>query len=416
MKVGLQTWGTDGDFFPFLALAIGLTQAGHEVILAYTSVDGKDYSNRADVAGIKLIRANGNVRIPGQFNPYAINARPGSFREYTTLLDRWFEPFTEAMFHASVELCRQCDVVVGHAVCYTLVTASQKFSVRRVSLVLTPIIVRSAHTSPIGIDLGAAINSFLWSAGGIISTALWFKKSKAIRKKEGLGAIKSLQKEVFTSSALTLVAASEWLCARPEDWSQTVKVTGFLNLPTTSNVSHLPEELRVFLKNGEPPVYMTFGSCLQFDLEHSTELLVEAAKLSGKRAIIQSDWSRVQKPDDSNIFCIDRVPHAEIFPHCSMVVHHGGAGTTQAALLAEKPSVVVPHGFDQVYWANQVSGQNLGGKPLKKEKLSAQVLAKEINTVLSNEKLKANASIVGKKMRKEDGVSEAIGWIEKLHI
>ena len=82
MKIGLQTWGTDGDFMPFLALAIGLRDAGHEVTLAYTSVDGKDYSDRADITGIKLIRANGNVPAP-DLNPYDISSKPGSFYEYS---------------------------------------------------------------------------------------------------------------------------------------------------------------------------------------------------------------------------------------------------------------------------------------------------------------------------------------------
>jgi hypothetical protein len=32
MKIGLQTWGTDGDFMPFLALAIGLKKAGYNLV------------------------------------------------------------------------------------------------------------------------------------------------------------------------------------------------------------------------------------------------------------------------------------------------------------------------------------------------------------------------------------------------
>jgi sterol 3beta-glucosyltransferase len=42
--VGIQTWGSDGDIRPFVALANGLARAGHQVTLAVTSIDGKDYS------------------------------------------------------------------------------------------------------------------------------------------------------------------------------------------------------------------------------------------------------------------------------------------------------------------------------------------------------------------------------------
>ena len=44
MKIGLQTWGSDGDIRPFLALAGGLRARGHEVSLVITSVDNKNYS------------------------------------------------------------------------------------------------------------------------------------------------------------------------------------------------------------------------------------------------------------------------------------------------------------------------------------------------------------------------------------
>ena len=90
MKIGLQTWGTDGDFYPFLALAIGLKNAGHEVTIAYTSIDGTDYSSRADTEGIQLLRANAEGEISGDVNPYAIEAKAGSFREYTQLLEQYY--------------------------------------------------------------------------------------------------------------------------------------------------------------------------------------------------------------------------------------------------------------------------------------------------------------------------------------
>ncbi len=36
MKIGIQTWGSDGDVRPFIALAAGLRAAGHDVTVAAT--------------------------------------------------------------------------------------------------------------------------------------------------------------------------------------------------------------------------------------------------------------------------------------------------------------------------------------------------------------------------------------------
>ena len=43
-----------------------------------------------------------------------------------------------------------------------------------------------------------------------------------------------------------------------------------------------------------------------------------------------------------NVLQLDAVPHDWLLPQCSAVVHHGGAGTTSAGLLAECPTLVVP--------------------------------------------------------------------------
>jgi sterol 3beta-glucosyltransferase len=412
MKIGLQTWGTDGDFFPFLALAIGLRNAGHEVTIAYTSIDGTNYSNRADVEGIRLIRANA---VGGDSNPYAIEAKAGSFGEYTQLLEQYFEPHSEAMYEASEKLCQENDLVIGHAVCHTLLTASEQFKCPRVSLVLTPLVVRSNAVSPVGVQLGSIINSFLWTVGGKVATSKWFKNAAEIRKREGLPTVKSLQKELFTSKLLTLVAASEALTPRPKDWADTIQMTGFLNLPTDNSKRQMPADLQAFLDAGEPPIYMTFGSCMQFDVARSTKLLIEAAQRSDKRAIIQSDWGKIEKPTDPNIFCVTRLPHAEVFPLCSLIVHHGGAGTTQAALLAGKPSVVVAHGFDQPYWGKQLETLGVGGKLLHREMTTSANLASQIEAVLHSNTAET-AKLLGEKMAKENGVAKALASIHSLAI
>lgn len=414
MKVGLQTWGTDGDFMPFLALAIGLKQAGHQVTIAYTSVDGKDYSSRKDVQGIELLKADGGISQPSNVNPYAIASKPGSFREYSKLLDLYFEPYTDAMYSASEKLCQECDLVIGHAVCFTLLTASRKYNCPRVSLVLTPLVVRSNYVSPIGVNLGKTLNSFLWWAGGMVATNSWFKKAKSLHKLQGLSSINSLQKELFTSDILTIVGASETLVPKPIDWSRKVQMTGFLNLTSSGIHLELPNGLEEFLSEREPPVYMTFGSCMQYDLEASTKLLVEAAKLSGKRTIIQSNWANLKIETGENIFRVEQAPHNLIFPRCASILHHGGAGTTQSALLAGKPSIVIPHGFDQMYWANHLFDQGVAAEPIPKNVATPHEIAGHIKWLNAAEHIQEKASDIGKQMQNENGVQHAVKLIETL--
>lgn len=58
------------------------------------------------------------------------------------------------------------------------------------------------------------------------------------------------------------------------------------------------------------------------------------------------------------------VPHAWLLRRCSAVLHHGGSGTTAAALRAGVAQVIVPMMMDQFLWAERVAWLDLGPAPL----------------------------------------------------
>ncbi len=52
----------------------------------------------------------------------------------------------------------------------------------------------------------------------------------------------------------------------------------------------------------------------------------------------------------THVRIIAGAPHRALFPMVGATVHHGGAGTTAAALSAGKPAVIVPCFGDQPFW------------------------------------------------------------------
>jgi sterol 3beta-glucosyltransferase len=406
MKIGLQTWGTDGDILPFIALANGLVNSGHEVTLAYTSIDGKSYSE----AGIRMIEANESIDFNPPPNPYAMGKKPGSFGEYTKLIKYYFDPFSVSMFKASKWLCSENDLVIGHSICHTLSTAAALHTCPRVALALAPMVVRSNMVSPTGESFGALVNSTMWSLGDGVSSRLWFKEGKSIREKNGLPRVKSLQSEIFTSDLLTIVACSPNLVNRPNDWPGSAVLTGFLS--PKGEEKEVPRDVQVFLNEGEAPIYMTFGSCMEFQPKHFTNLMIGAALQSGKRAIIQTNIDHPAFNTSENLIRVDQTQHASVFPKCSLIVHHGGAGTTQSALLAGKPSVVIAHGFDQPYWAQQLYNSGVGGRPLLIDSVTESDINLAIQEVLQSSTMAEKAKQVAAGMKKEDSVKRSVQMIE----
>ncbi len=98
-----------------------------------------------------------------------------------------------------------------------------------------------------------------------------------------------------------------------------------------------------------------FGSMIASDPNprEITQLLIKAVRLAGCRAIIQSNWDELDElPEFPEIKRVINAPHHPIFPHCAVVIHHGGAGTSQAATIAGCPSIVVEHSSDQPLWGS----------------------------------------------------------------
>src|SRR6188508_333779 len=112
MRIGLQTWGSEGDVQPFLALASGLAIAGHKVTLAVCDNAGRDYSRYADRFGFTLV----NVTAPGQpslesldtvFRRIIESGNPLTQAEL--IMKHAFDPVVEAMWEAATALVRAND-------------------------------------------------------------------------------------------------------------------------------------------------------------------------------------------------------------------------------------------------------------------------------------------------------------------
>jgi len=415
MKIGIQTWGSDGDIRPFFALANGLSTNGHDVTVCYTSVDRTDYSDLAVKLNVKSINVFPNpindIHIIGK----KITKTSNALKQCRLVFNNFFEPALEEMFEASKELCCENDIVIGHSVHHTLHTAAVKYDCPRVAVCLTPIGIPSGYYPPIGTpDHGKFFNSFYHFLGDKIGVKCSFPSVNKLQSREALAPVKRFSKEVVQSKYLTLVASSPLLFSRKPDWDENVKICGFLSIPTDEDIWNIPPKLEEFIKADGPQVYITLGSSDYFQAEDNLRLCIAAIKLSKHRAIIQTSVDQNFQPsDDPNIFIVNKVPHQTVFPYCSAVVHHGGAGTTQSTLIAGRASIVVEHAFDQTFWAQQLTKIGVAGKMLHRRSLTPQKLADSINQIVNSSQYNEKAEEIGAKMRKENGVNMAVQLIEE---
>src|SRR5512144_1154258 len=106
MRVGLHTWGTEGDLRPFVALARGLRRAGHEVTLVYTSVHGGDPAGVLAGSGVELIPVapRRNARLDDRAVKRLVRAGH-PLRQLDLTLRAFLDPMVDELHAAAAELC-----------------------------------------------------------------------------------------------------------------------------------------------------------------------------------------------------------------------------------------------------------------------------------------------------------------------
>ncbi|MGW4206351.1 glycosyltransferase [Lentzea sp. NPDC004789] len=145
------------------------------------------------------------------------------------------------------------------------------------------------------------------------------------------------------------------------------------DLAFLADVERIPMRPVPFAETGELPgwvieherplLYLTFGTAFA-----GPDLLRTAvAGLSALDAEVlvatgpQVDPSALGDVPD-HVHVLPWVPQADLLAHADLVLHHGGAGTTVAAMSAGLPQLVVPQGADQFRNAEIVANAGLGAQ------------------------------------------------------
>ncbi|KAJ1438435.1 UDP-glucuronosyl/UDP-glucosyltransferase [Sesbania bispinosa] len=145
------------------------------------------------------------------------------------------------------------------------------------------------------------------------------------------------------------------------------------------------------------------------DPRGTTDVIMEALKDTEQRGIIDRGWGNLgnlaEVPD--NVFLLEECPHDWLFPQCSAVVHHGGAGTTATGLKAGCPTTIIPFFGDQFFWGDRIYEKGLGPAPIPISQLSLEHLSNAIKFMLQPE-VKSRAMEIAKLIENEDGVAAAV--------
>ena len=105
-------------------------------------------------------------------------------------------------------------------------------------------------------------------------------------------------------------------------------------------------------------------------------------------------------------------PFEHVLPRCELMIHHGGMGTTHAAITHGLRQIVVPHAADQRIQAKRVAqmkvGLNLSAHEVQQGKLHEGAIA-----IMEADFVAENAKRFAGQMANSGGVERAAQLIEE---
>ncbi|MFD0887182.1 glycosyltransferase, partial [Streptosporangium algeriense] len=356
MKVLVLTHGTRGDVQPYAALALALKRAGHEAVLAAPAAMaalaepyGLDFAPVHD--GPNTLIDDPEVREAIETNYRGIRGKRVALRvmrRSKPLLARALEDAARVA-ESGADMVVHAPSIPGHHI-------AEKLGVPAVPALLQPVWVPTgAFRNPmLPLPLPRALNR-----ASYLPFRLMLRFMGGERLREDVlhlpprrGTHDFLRRPGGEPTTV-LQGFSPHVLPDGLDYPAWVHTTGFWFLPTPPDWEP-SAELAAFLNEGEPPVYIGFGSMAGTDPHRLGRVVTQAVKLARVRAVVAAGWGGIRIEDPPReTFLLDQAPHDWLFPRMAAVVHHGGSGTTGAALASGRPQVICPFVADQPFWAER---------------------------------------------------------------
>lgn len=416
MEIVILAIGSRGDVQPLVALGLGLQAAGHQVCVATHAT----FETMVRNSGLRfsLLQVNPKELMEGEAGQAAME---GGGNPLSSLQDfaRMIKPAILQTGADCWAACQGADLILYSPLgFYGAPDIAEKLNIPAIGAWLQPDHRTSAFPSyalPRMRNLGGFANRLTYL---LTDALLWLPFRSAVnqvrQEKLDLPPISPWvnYRRRWQQHMPVIYGFSPLVVPKPSDWGDHIEITGYWFLDKRADWQP-PPDMVDFLEAGPAPVYIGFGSMSSRSPDETTDIALKALGRIKQRGLFVTGWGGLGAIDlPSSAFMVESVPHDWLFPKMAAVVHHGGAGTTAAGLLAGVPSVIVPHFTDQLFWARRVSELGVGPQSIPRNQLSVARLADALQEAVSSSVMRRRVTVLGERIRHEDGVACAV---EAIH-
>jgi rhamnosyltransferase subunit B len=415
-RILITSFGSYGDTFPYVGLALGLKARGHRPVLAMPGFyrelvtgEGLDFhAVRPDVdpTDRELVR---RIMDP---------LRGPEFIIRHLLLRNLEESYRDLAVAAE-----GVDLIVSHPITFAAPVIGDREGIPWVSTVLAPLSFLSRHDLPVfpvfgGVKALERVPGVAAALAGLtrVATRPWGRPVNQLRRRLGLPAVIDPVWDGQHSARLVLALFSRVLAEPAPDWPAATRVTGAIPYNGPDADRPLDPELAEFIAAGPPPIVFTLGSSAVGVAGDFYSISLDAARAIGARAILLVGPHADNRPRGSpgaDVMLVPFAPHSALFPRASVVVHQGGAGTLHQGFRSGRPTLIVPYAHDQPDHAYRA--ERLGvSRTLTPRRYTLRRVTSALQALTADPGYATAAAAVAARVRAEDGVTAACDAIESV--
>lgn len=409
-KISILTVGSRGDVEPFIALGKGLERIGYDVQL----VTHPDFTGLAEQYHINLLPIRLSAK---QFVSQTMHSPKANFFSFVRVARGVLEPLLESVLPDMWLASKDSDVIISSGTTLWGLDIADSLGVPHVLAGLQPLFPTGEFPHvlmPSWFNSRGLINKASYS---LIGSLYWQVISRSVNawRSQYLGfsnRTEPFAEQKLWDEQLHLLGYSPLVIPQPVEWNKdNVHTTGYWRTDSQDEFSP-PNDLTAFLSSPRKPVYIGFGSMI--GKEDTLNIVLDALHQSGQRGVISYDQNHLRDVClPPTVLNVESIPHRWLFPQTRAAVHHGGAGTTAAALTAGIPSVAVPFFSEQPFWGKRISALGVGAQPIEREELSASILANVIQMLTHDKPMQIEAEELGHQLRQENGVETASNLVHQ---
>lgn len=409
--------GSGGDVFPMIPVATALRERGHDVTFASHHVF-RPLIRREGFAYTSLGPREAPTELVSR-SPHIFDSRFRGLASFLNLLKEFVLPTLGEVYSQLSERCEAADLVVTNQTQLAAPIAAEERGLPWVTFSIFPSTVASRHTLPWGQTADtfrswrSPTATLSWHAFDRMVGKIVDGDVNRLRRSVGLLPRRYVATRGGLSRRLSIVAASPRYYPRPPDWAEHVKLSGFTYWDRPRSWK-MPAGLSNFLEEGDPPILLSLGTTLSMAPGDFFRVVACALSELGLRGIAVGCTPETLAGirEREVIKPVAYAPLSELLPHCQAIVHHGGFGSTSAALHAGRPAVAVPRMFDQ--YVNARRCERLGvASSIPWRKMTCAQLTKKLEAALQPS-MAVNCNNFAREVRGENGTASAADAIEAV--